>query len=393
MKRLEPTPHPSHLPPPSAAAAAHSAELADLIAREIAASGGSISFARYMDLALHAPGLGYYSAGATKFGAAGDFVTAPELGRVFGRTLARQVAQCMDGGLPDILELGAGSGRLARDLLAELAALGCPPRRYLIIETSADLKARQRELLHREPTRDAERVEWLDTLPPNFEGVVIANEVLDAMPVHRIVTAHGSVLERTIRVDGAGRFQWSEAPAPPALQAAAARLALPASGYETEIALAAPSLVRTLASRLGRAVAIVFDYGFPAREYYHPQRSAGTLMCHYRQHAHDDPLVLVGLQDITAHLDFSAIAHAGVDTGLDVLGYTSQARFLVNCGITEVVTQTPAHDAAAYLPLAAQVQKLTSPAEMGELFKVLALGRDVDVALTGFAQGDRSHTL
>jgi SAM-dependent MidA family methyltransferase len=385
--------HLSHLPAPGAAATAHSGRLAQLIANEIAAAGGALSFARFMDLALHAPGLGYYSAGARKFGPGGDFVTAPELGRVFGRTLARQAAQCVRAGLPDILELGAGSGRLARDLLAELATLDSLPRRYLILETSADLKARQHELLHRELPQLAPRIAWLDSLPAAFEGLIVGNEVLDAMPVHRVVTSDGDLFEQTVQSDEAGGFRWSETRAPNELRAASARLDLPGPGYTTEIALAARAFIRTLSSCLGRGAALFIDYGYPAREYYHPQRSAGTLMCHYRQHAHSDPLALVGLQDITAHVDFSAIAEAAVETGLSLLGYTSQAQFLINCGITGVLAATPADDAAAYLPLASQVQRLTSPAEMGELFKVIALGRAIDFAMLGFNVGDRRHTL
>jgi SAM-dependent MidA family methyltransferase len=363
-----------------------------VIAREIEAAGGAISFARFMELALHAPGLGYYSAGARKFGAAGDFVTAPELGSLFGRTLARQAAQCIRAGLPDILELGAGSGRLARDVLAELAALDCLPGRYLILETSAELKARQRELLQSELPRLAARVAWLDALPCAFEGLIVGNEVLDAMPVHLVTTRGGAVLEQHVQTRASGGFGWAERPAGAALRAAAARLALPDQGYTTEIALAAAGFIRTLSSHLARGAALFIDYGFPAREYYHPQRAAGTLMCHYRQRAHDDPLTLVGLQDITAHVDFSALARASVEAGLAVVGYATQAQFLINCGITDILGETPA-DAAAYMPLASTAQKLLSPAEMGELFKVVAVGKGLDFQLLGFSHGDRRDTL
>jgi SAM-dependent MidA family methyltransferase len=383
--------HLQKLPAPSADALAHSARLIERIAREIAAAGGWLSFARYMELALHAPGLGYYSAGSTKFGTAGDFVTAPTLGRVFGRTLARQAAQILHAGIPDLVELGAGDGRLARDLLAELEILGSLPQRYLILETSADLRERQRKLLQTDLPHLAGRVEWLDTLPAALTALVLGNEVLDAMPVHIIEVSAGGVAERGVTLAG-DEFQWQSRPATGALLAAAQALALP-PGYITEINLVAQSFVATLAAALERGVALFIDYGFPAREYYHAQRSTGTLMCHYRQHAHDDPLCLAGLQDITAHVDFSALAAAAARAGLDLLGYANQAQFLINCGITDVLAATPAENAAAYLPQAAQAQKLMSPAEMGELFKVIALGRGYAAPLAGFARGDKSGQL
>jgi SAM-dependent MidA family methyltransferase len=383
--------HLQKLPAPPADAVAHSARLRELIAREIAAAGGWLSFARYMELALHAPGLGYYSAGATKFGAAGDFVTAPEMGRVFGRTLARQAAQILQNGIPDIVELGAGNGRLARDLLAELEILGSPPRRYGILETSADLRQRQRELLQRDVPHLTGRVEWLTALPLSLTALVLGNEVLDAMPAHIIEIRADGIDERGVTLAD-GEFKWQTRPATGALLAAAKALGLP-PGYVTELNLAAQSFMATLATVLERGVALFIDYGFPAREYYHAQRSSGTLMCHYRQHAHDDPLCLVGLQDITAHVDFSALAAAATRAGLDLLGYANQAQFLINCGITDVLAATSADDAAAYLPQAAQAQKLMSPAEMGELFKVIALGRGFAAPLAGFASGDKSHQL
>ncbi|MCE9642678.1 MAG: SAM-dependent methyltransferase [Betaproteobacteria bacterium] len=383
--------HLSQLPAPSAEALAHSARLRELIAGEIASGGGWISFARYMELALHAPGLGYYSAGTTKFGAAGDFVTAPELGHVFGSTLARQAAQILRAGIPDIVELGAGSGKLARDLLAELAVLDSLPQRYLILETSADLRQRQQQLLQRDLPQLAARVTWLDALPAKLNALIIGNEVLDAMPVHIVSVRADGIDERGVILRGDG-FAWGEQPATGALLDAAITHEL-APGYCTEINLAAQSFIRTLASRLERGVVILIDYGFPAREYFHAQRSAGTLMCHYRQHAHDDPLSLVGLQDITAHVDFSAIAEAATQSGLELLGYASQAQFLINCGITDVLAATPAENTASYLPLAAQAQKLLSPAEMGELFKVIACGRNHPAPLAGFPRGNQRRLL
>ncbi|MCX7960515.1 MAG: SAM-dependent methyltransferase [Burkholderiales bacterium] len=377
---------PSELPAPDADAAAASARLSARIAREIARAGGWISFARYMARALYEPGLGYYAAGAVRFGAGGDFVTAPELSPLFARALARQVAELLAPG-EAVLEFGAGSGALAETLLEELARLGRRPA-YAIVETSAALRARQRARL-------GERVRWLARPPARFRGVVIANEVLDAMPVHALAWTAAGIFERGVTVR-AGRFAWAERPAEgePLAAARAIDVELSSSGrYESEIGLAARAWVRAVGARLERGAILVLDYGFPAREYYHPQRSTGTLLCYYRHRVHDDPFHSPGLQDITAHLDFSALARAGRDVGLEALGYASQAQFLVNCGIAELLAAEDPADARRYLPAAAAVQKLLSPAEMGELVKVLALGRGVAAPLLGFARGDRSHAL
>ncbi|MGE0558066.1 MAG: class I SAM-dependent methyltransferase [Burkholderiales bacterium] len=379
------------LPQPPADALAVSTRLHALIRAEIAAAGGWISFARFMELALYAPGLGYYSAGSRKLGPAGDFVTAPELSPLFGRSLARQLAELVRQGLGDILELGAGSGALAETVLAELAALDCLPRRYAILELGADLRQRQQQRLMKAAPQIAERVTWLETLPPSFSGVVLGNEVLDAIPAHRIRKINGTVYELGIRISG-NDLEWATQPATGRLAATAAGLDL-ADDYETELNPAATALIGDLAQRLTRGVLLLIDYGFPAHEYFHPQRNRGTLMCHYRHHAHADPFLWVGLQDITAHVDFSAIARSGVDAGLELLGYSSQAQFLINCGITGLLAEVPASDAARYAPLAAQAQKLLSPAEMGELFKVIALGRGVEPPLLGFRSGDKSRTL
>lgn len=384
-------PHLSPLPQPAPDAAVHSERLMQLIRREIIAHAGWISFARYMELALYAPGLGYYSAGAAKFGAAGDFVTAPEISPLFGRTLAQQIAQFTNTGLGSVLELGAGSGALAADLLTELASLGALPERYLILETSAELRERQCQRLARLAPDLEQRVTWLDALPRNYAGVIIGNEVLDAMPVHVVTYRSGAIDELGVGVEGSA-LRWQPRPAAGAVLEAARQLALP-PGYTTEIHFAAHAFIRTLADTFARGAALLIDYGFPGGEYYHPQRSSGTLMCHYRHHAHDDPFSLIGLQDITAHVDFSAIAATARDAGLDVLGYCSQAQFLINCGIADRLAATPAAETGTYLPLAAQAQKLLSPAEMGELFKVLALGKNYSAALVGFARGDRSATL
>lgn len=343
----------------------------DRIRSAIAAAGGWISFARYMELALHAPGLGYYAGGARQFGAEGDFVTAPELGTLFGRTLARQVRE-LEG---PILELGAGSGALAETLLKEL------DRQYFILEPSGALRARQNARL-------GSRVEFLERLPERFRGVIIANEVADAMPVHAVAWREDGIKERGVTE----QLAWQERPASGELLRVACSLEVVAP-YESEINLAASAWVRSLAESLEQGLILVIDYGFPRHEYYHPQRSMGTLMCHTRHRAHGDPFVNPGEQDITAHVDFSALAAAARDAGLEVLGYATQAQFLVNCGITEVLAQANLDNALHYAPIAAEAQQLLSPAEMGELFKVLAVGRGVDQPLLGFSRGDRSHTL
>lgn len=375
------------LPPP--AALELSVRLQALIRSEIEAAGGWISFARYMEQALYAPGLGYYSAGSHKFGAAGDFVTAPGLSPLFGRTLARQLAELVAQDIPDIVELGAGSGALAATLLAELAALDRLPQRYLILEVSADLRERQQSHLAATVPQLADRVSWLDRLPDRLQAIVIGNEVLDALPVHRVRVDEGGVEEIGV-IANDDHFAWACRPAPATLQQAVAAHELP-DDYETEISLAVPALVSSLAQRLNRGALLFIDYGFPAHEFFHPQRNRGTLMCHYRHQVHADPFLWPGLQDITAHVDFSAVAQAG--SGLDLLGYTGQAQFLINCGITELLAAVPAADSAHYAPLAAQAQQLLSPAEMGELFKVIVLGRGITGPLLGFRRGDRAHKL
>jgi len=379
------------LPEPTPDARAHSDRVADHIRGEIAASGGWIGFARFMELALYAPGLGYYSAGARKLGKAGDFVTAPEISPLYGQTLARQVMQIMQAGFDEVLEVGAGSGALAATLLEELERSGKLPRNYLILELSADLRERSRDTLAARVPHLLERVAWLNRLPPAFSGVVLGNEVLDAMPVQVVRVQGGRVEEGGVGVRN-GRLDWSWRLASGELLDAARALALP-EGFRTEIHLAMRGFVRSLAQVLEKGVALFVDYGFPQKEYYHPQRREGTLMCHYRHHAHADPFFLPGLQDITSHVDFSAVAAAASSGGLEVCGYTSQAQFLVNCGITEVMARTPAEDGAAFLPLANQANRLMSPAEMGELFKAIALGRGFSAPLEGFREGDRRQAL
>lgn len=386
----------AELPQPSPEAAAASRDLHAHIAAAITAAGGWISFARYMELALYTPGLGYYSGGAHKFGAAGDFITAPELTPLFAQTLAAQAAQVMALSAPQIIETGGGSGALATDLLLALEQRGALPDSYAILELSGELRARQADTLRQRAPHLLERVSWLDTLPQKFSGFVVGNEVLDAMPVH-LVHWHADVtLERGVALDKAGNFAWEERSLPPALQPAVAALP-PLTDYLSEINLAASAWVAAWAGILEQGALLLIDYGFPRHEYYHPQREQGTLMCHYRHHAHGDPFWLPGLNDITAHVDFTAIAEAGFDAGLEVAGYLSQAAFLINCGLTDVLAQaTPAAMESGdveYLRQSRAVEKLINPAEMGELFKVIAFSKDLSEPLLGFARGDKTHAL
>jgi SAM-dependent MidA family methyltransferase len=382
----------AHLPLPAPEAAQHSAQLADLIRSDIAAQGGWITFARYMELALYASGLGYYTAGAHKFGEAGDFITAPELSPLFGRTVARQVAEIIAQSAPHVMELGAGSGKLAADMLAELERIGSLPESYSILEVSADLRERQQALLRERLPHLAGRVHWLDALPETFAGAMVANEVLDALPVHLVHWREGGPAERGVAVNDAG-FCWQDRPiADPELLQAVQRIDVP-DGYLSEICLAQRGLINSLAQRLQQGALLFIDYGFGAREFYHPQRSSGTLMCHYRHYAHDDPFFLPGLQDITAHVNFTDAAECGIDAGLELLGYTTQAFFLLNCGIADFMAERDPENLRDYQPLSAQLQKLTSPAEMGELFKVIALGKEMANPLCGFARGDLSRLL
>ncbi len=342
-----------------------------------------------MELALYAPGLGYYAAGAQKFGSGGDFVTAPEISPLFGRVLARQFAEVLQAiGGGSLLELGAGSGRLAADLLEELARCAALPETYCILEVSAELRSRQRERL----APWGERVRWLDALPQAFAGVIFGNEVLDALPVHVLRWADGEVYERGVaRAEEAG-FRCADRLLSCGPLLAAARAIEAAPGYVSEVSLAVPALVESLGRSLRRGLLLFIDYGFGRAEYYHPQRSQGTLVGHYRHRVLEDPFFLPGLVDLTAHVDFTAVADAGLAAGLRLCGYTGQAQFLLNAGLTQLLAAADAAQAEVYLPLAAGAQKLLSPAEMGELFKVIGFTRDAP-APGGFASGDRRRQL
>jgi SAM-dependent MidA family methyltransferase len=382
------------LPEPSLDALTASRSLQNLIANDIRRHSGWISFARYMELVLYTPGLGYYSGGAAKLGKEGDFTTAPEITPLFGNTLAHVAAELMNQTAPQILEFGAGSGKMAHDILSELAEMGVAVHRYLIVEVSGELRARQEKRL-----RDFPQVVWLDSLPRSFSGVVIGNEVLDAMPVHMVVKTEQGWKERGIGLS-ARNFVYRDRPCNTSLiQQIPDADKLPV-GYLTEVHPIATGFMSSLAGMLntghmdtGRGgAAVLVDYGFPAREYYLDQRFQGTLMCHYRHHAHPDPFYLPGLQDVTAHVDFTAMARAAIDGGLQLLGYTSQASFLLDAGIGERLLRTPPTDSVRYLPQANAVQKLVSPAEMGELFKVMVVGKEAKLP-DNFARNDRSHRL
>lgn len=388
----------SSLPIPNPESLALSQQLAHLIQQKIKNNSGWISFADFMHMALYTPGLGYYGGGAHKFGQAGDFVTAPEISPLFARTLANQAAQVLNITKGNLLELGAGTGKLAADLLLQLQLLNELPNQYFILEVSDHLRQIQRETLQKKLPADLlKRVVWLDNLPENFVVLILANEVLDALPVNLVVKNNDIWQERGVAFDGS--FVWQDKPISQSNLAENLVQHLPANlpdGYLTEVCPAALGLVRSLADTLETGVILLIDYGFGAAEYYHPQRNAGTLMCHYQHYAHSNPLINVGLQDITAHVNFSQIASV-LDMPCEpyrirLAGYVSQSQFLINCGILDLLSQH-SPDSAQYIKLAAAAQKLLSPAEMGDLFKVIAFSKNVDCELIGFTKGDKSHTL
>ena len=384
----------AHLPEPSPDALAASNKLQNLIVEEIRRQDGWISFARYMELALYAPDLGYYSGGAVKLGKDGDFTTAPEMTSLFGETIAHAADDLMRQSDAHILEFGAGTGKLAADILTECAAAGITVERYSIVELSGELRARQQQTLAEFP-----QVTWLDAFPQAFSGVVVGNEVLDAMPVSLVVKRDGKWLERGV-IWKDGRFDYEDRLCDQELIEQIPEAETLQEGYLTEVHPVAIGFMGTLASMLtagyeqnGKGgAAILFDYGFPNAEFYLDQRHQGTLMCHYRHHSHPDPFYLPGLQDITAHVDFTAMAYASVRNGLEMLGYMSQAGFLMSAGIADRLLQTSPEDVQRYLPKANAVQKLTSPAEMGELFKVMVVGKEVTLP-DRFDRADQSRRL
>ena len=381
------------LPIPEGEALAHTQACAAMLRTQIDLANGWLSFTRFMDLALYAPGLGYYAAGARKFGAEGDFVTAPEISSLFGQSLAVSIAEVLRQTGGDVLELGPGSAKLAKDILLSLDQMGVLPERYRLLEVSADLRDRQQQAVSTLPAHLAERVEWLDTLPQEFTGMIVANEVLDVIPVHLVKWDAGRLLERGVALKD-DEFVWQDMPAISAeLSARTAQIHSaylrnsPPDGYLTEVAPAVAGLVASLAQSMKHGAMLLIDYGFRGAEFYHSQRDAGTLMCHYRHYAHPDPFVYPGLQDITAHVDFTAVAEAALlaAPGLELAGYTTQANFLLASGLTDLLAQADPRDAAHYLRFANQVQRLVSPAEMGEFFKVIGFTRG-DVTISALAK-------
>ncbi len=361
------------LPIPEADAQAHSLQVAQAIAEKIK-KNGPVSFAQYMDMALYEPALGYYCVGTEKFGAGGDFVTAPEISPLFAESLADFcVKEFADAENNTILEVGAGSGRLALNLLRALRQRKKLPHSYCILEMSPDLQARQRALLATEEPELFERCQWLNRLPDaSFEGVIIANEVLDAMPVHIFTASSNGFLEQTVNIVDEN-FIWETRPASAPLLEALTDLKMDfAVGYTSEINLNIKPWINSMANILQRGAILLIDYGFLRHEYYHPDRSMGTLMCHYRHHAHTDPLILPGIQDVTAHVDFTAVGEAAESAGLKVSYYGSQAKFLLKHDLLGSM-QRLAKNQEEYLQLANQVKIMTLPSEMGELFKVMVL--------------------
>jgi SAM-dependent MidA family methyltransferase len=386
------------LPQPDAVSAAHSERCADYIRSRIHDAGGSISFAEFMHYALYAPRLGYYSAGTRKFGDDGDFVTAPEISPLFGRVIARQCAGVLrnvPGGA--ILEFGAGSGRLALEVLRTLDELDALPTEYSIMEVSADLRERQQRLLRRELPGIADRISWLDRMPETQRGVVIANEVLDALPVERFMRRSGGVCQLRVGDEG-GEFVFVDEPAPDILAAAVESIEkdigerLP-DNYVSEVSLAAPAWLRDVAQMLEHGMILLFDYGVSRREYYAPDRNEGWLRCHFRHRAHSDPLILTGIQDLTAWVDFSAIAEVAERGGLEILGYVSQSQFLLAGDIEAELQDFADMPIESQLQTAAQIKMLTLPGEMGENVKCLGLARGDIPRPAAFDSADRTHTL
>ena len=366
--------------------------------REEISLDGMIPFSQYMEMALYEPGLGYYSAGLHKLGKSGDFITAPELGSLFAGCLANQVAELADSlGNYDILEAGAGTGQLAADLLQELAPDKLPDR-YLVLERSADLQAVQRERIAAAAPGLLDRVEWLDQPPTTpWQGVLIANEVLDALTVERFRMGKEGV-EQLCVVEQDGQFTWASRQAPERLKLAVEQVMAELetglqSGYRSEINLDTAHWLHAITSQMERGLALFIDYGYPRAEFYLPERSDGTMMCHYRHRAHDDVFFWPGLQDITAWVDFTALAEAADTCELDVEGYTSQAMFLLGCGLDRILTGHSSNSADGGLALSAQARQLTLPGMMGEKFQVMGLGRGLEEPLCGFSLQDLRHRL
>ena len=380
------------LPLPSPAAQQSSANLQTLLAEEIKKYGNWIPFSRFMELVLYAPQYGYYTGGSHKIGNNGDFITAPTLTPLFARTLARQLQELLPQIAGNIYEFGAGTGQLAADLLNNLSD---GINRYYIIEISPELAARQKDLIQTLAPQAAQKIIHLSALPETFDGIIIGNEVLDAMPVEIIRKDEGSSFEHVGVCLDNDRFTYSARPLHDLQLSALASLYFPkiSSPYTSELHPQQYAFIRTLASRLEHGCMIFIDYGFDAAQYYHPQRNQGTLIGHYRHHVIHNPFDFIGLADLTAHVNFTDIAQAGTDAGLDLIGYLPQSHFLLNLGITELLAQTGKTNSAAYIREAAAVQKLIDQHEMGELFKVIAFGKNINIDWTGFCFGDICYKL
>lgn len=380
---------------PDATALAHSERLESLMRDEISRSG-AMPFDRYMELVLYAPGLGYYTAGSQKFGEAGDFVTAPEISSLFSQCLANQCAQVLTESGGSILEFGAGSGIMAAHILKQLEALNCLPEQYFILDLSPDLKSRQLQTIHQLVPHLTERVSWLEQMPENFTGVMLGNEVLDAMPVSLFKIQDNQVLEQFVEnLDGEFKPVWLNAGKQ--LQAAVKELVRQGAefqnGYVSEINLRLHGWMQSLSNSLQQGAILLIDYGYTAKEYYHPERSMGTLICHYRHRAHDDPYKLVGLQDITANVDFSAVGKAAQQAGLQLAGFSSQANFLMANGLDSLVAAYSPEDSETFLGITQGVKVLMLPSQMGERFKVIGLTKNYDSPLDGFALRDMRDRL
>lgn len=385
------------LPQPDVNAIAISAALQAQIHSQILRNDNWMSFADYMQAALYTPGLGYYSGQARKFGPQGDFITAPEITPLFGQALTWQIAQVCALSASNVIEIGAGTGNLAADILLALEQTGVTLETYSILEVSADLQARQYETLHQRAPHLLNRVTWLQELPQNFRGCVIANEVLDVMPVHLLVWRDGTIFERGVSWQE-NQLSWADKPAPDSLLNYAQQIPVtpPSQGeYVSEICPIAQAWVSSWTKCLEQGALLLIDYGYPRTEYYLPSRSTGTLLCYYQHRAHSNPLLWPGLCDITSFVDFTAIAESAFASGLDVLGYTTQAQFLINCGLLAQLEQRPDKYSPAYIRAARAAQRLIAPNEMGELFKVLMLGNKLNFsqAPLGFAHGDKLHAL
>lgn len=385
------------LPKLTALESTHAARVAEALAARIRANG-PLRFDAFMDFALYAPGLGYYSAGATKIGPAGDFTTAPELGTVLARCLAEAIAPALDGDGLDLVELGAGTGALAVGLLPALAALGRLPARYRIVEVGADLRERQRVAISALDASLASRVEWLDAPPDSgWRGALVANEVVDALPCRVFELRAAGLVELGVDLGADGSFQWLDLEPDASLAAEVAQLLADGrewpSGYRSEIRPQVPAWLAAILGRLESGLAVFIDYGFPRAEYYLPARSMGTLLCHFRHRAHSDPLILIGLQDLTASVDFSQLAGAGRSLGFDVACYATQAAFLFACGLPRILAEAATAEPLVLARLGAEVRTLTLPGEMGERFKMLALARGLDPRLLPFVQADASGRL